>query len=271
VPFDSQSLPDRRGITSLLCHARAFTGPVSRFIYYSSRLNLLRSWAPYNWSGLKISMAIAIIQFFIVGLLIVLPVSASNRKAAQCLHTDPSSRTLAHCKGASLPIVTISWPQSSAVSLYQRNHAIFVATRVFRSIGVNLDWRTGAVAAERKSCGCDPPEIIEVQVDPSASRNLTTGALAYALPTRTSGVRIRVIDDRVAEFSTNVPNLLGYVLAHEIGHVLQGVARHSEEGILKAKWNGTDYNLMRALRLTFNPDDAEMIRNHFSQQHPATD
>jgi hypothetical protein len=216
-------------------------------------------------------MANAIIQLFIAGLLIVLPVSACNRKAAQCLHTDLSGRAPVVCKRASLPSVIISWPQSGTVSLHQRYHAIFVATRVFRSIGVNLDWRTGAVAAERKSCGCDPPEIIEVQGDPSARRNLTPGALAYALPMRTSGIRIRVIDDRVAEFSRNAPNLLGYVLAHEIGHVLQGVARHSNEGILKAKWNGTDYDLMRALVLTFSPDDAEMIRNHFSQQHGATD
>jgi hypothetical protein len=220
---------------------------------------------------LKRSLAIPIIQIFIAGLLIVLPVGANNREAAQYLDSNVSGRAPAHCERGSLPIVTISWHKDGLVSLYQRNRAMFVATRIFRSIGVNLEWRTGAVAAELQSCGWDAPEIIEVEENPSDSGNFTSGTLAYALPLRTSGIRIHVMHDRVAELSTNVPNILGYVLAHEIGHVLQGLARHSDEGILKAKWNGTDYDLMGVLRLTFSPDDAEIIRNHFSQQHGVTD
>ena len=31
--------------------------------------------------------------------------------------------------------------------------------------------------------------------------------------------------------------LLGHVLAHEIGHVLQGVARHSATGVMKGRWS----------------------------------
>jgi hypothetical protein len=34
--------------------------------------------------------------------------------------------------------------------------------------------------------------------------------------------------------------LLGYVLAHEIGHVLEGLVRHSGAGVMKASWNRAD-------------------------------
>jgi hypothetical protein len=46
-------------------------------------------------------------------------------------------------------------------------------------------------------------------------------------------------------------SLLGYVWAHEIGHVLEGVVRHSGEGILKARWNLYDHALMGAEVLNF--------------------
>jgi hypothetical protein len=54
------------------------------------------------------------------------------------------------------------------------------------------------------------------------------------------------------QFSTKFgPALLSHVLAHEIAHVLQGVSRHSESGILKARWDREDFFLMQQHRLNF--------------------
>jgi len=36
-------------------------------------------------------------------------------------------------------------------------------------------------------------------------------------------------------------SLLGHVMAHEIGHLLQGTTQHSESGIMKARWTGQDF------------------------------
>lgn len=49
--------------------------------------------------------------------------------------------------------------------------------------------------------------------------------------------------DRVLANSrpTGLPFLLGHVLAHEIGHILQGVERHSSAGVMKEKWDYRDY------------------------------
>ena len=49
--------------------------------------------------------------------------------------------------------------------------------------------------------------------------------------------------------------LLGNVLAHEIGHVLQGVLRHSETGVMKARWSDNEILRMPRERLHFTAED----------------
>ena len=56
-----------------------------------------------------------------------------------------------------------------------------------------------------------------------------------------------------------VPRLLSYVMAHEITHILQGVARHSSTGIMKANWDRTDYFNMGANHLGFTKEDIHLI------------
>jgi len=53
--------------------------------------------------------------------------------------------------------------------------------------------------------------------------------------------------------------LLGHVLVHEITHVLQGVSRHSEEGVMKARWNIPDFRAMEAHPLPFDRLDVLLI------------
>ena len=53
--------------------------------------------------------------------------------------------------------------------------------------------------------------------------------------------------------------LLGHVLAHEMGHVLQGVLRHSETGVLKARWSAGETRDMGKTRLHFTAYDAGLI------------
>jgi hypothetical protein len=48
-------------------------------------------------------------------------------------------------------------------------------------------------------------------------------------------------------------------MAHEIAHVLEGVSRHSEEGIMKGYWQQRDYRQMKSGTLPFDPTDVELI------------
>jgi hypothetical protein len=50
------------------------------------------------------------------------------------------------------------------------------------------------------------------------------------------------------------------VIAHEVAHILQGLMRHSESGIMKAQWTGADCQQMAWKPLPFTDEDVLLIR-----------
>jgi hypothetical protein len=127
------------------------------------------------------------------------------------------------------------------------------ASRIFERAGIRLQWRNtlGACAAKRGI-------VVTLAFQAPADRH--PGALAYALPyDRTHVVLLygRVLN---AVPPPAAPSLMGYVLAHEICHVLQGVARHSATGIMKAHWDHRDYDEMQLGRLAFTEEDLLLMR-----------
>jgi hypothetical protein len=130
-------------------------------------------------------------------------------------------------------------------------------TGIFASIGVLLAFRAGV---EPKSRG-EGAVGIEMQLDAKTPAQFHAGAMAYAMPFGVSGTRIHVFCDRVrnAQPDGGTGTILGYVMAHEVAHVLQGVSRHSAEGIMKARWEIPDYRQMKSGTLPFDPTDAELI------------
>jgi hypothetical protein len=53
--------------------------------------------------------------------------------------------------------------------------------------------------------------------------------------------------------------VLGHVIAHEVTHILQGVLRHSESGVMKARWSNADYQEMTWKPLRFTDEDVVLI------------
>ena len=130
-------------------------------------------------------------------------------------------------------------------------------SEIFAGIGVLLAFRAGV---EPKSRG-DGAVGIVMQLDTKTPAQFHAGALAYALPFGVSGTRIHVFCDRVRNAWPDAGSgvVLGYVMAHEIAHVLEGVSRHSEEGVMKPCWETRDYRQMKSGALPFDPTDAELI------------
>ena len=54
--------------------------------------------------------------------------------------------------------------------------------------------------------------------------------------------------------------LLAYVLVHEITHVIQGVNRHSQTGVMKAHWSTEDQTAILERRLGFEEHDVQLLR-----------
>jgi len=54
--------------------------------------------------------------------------------------------------------------------------------------------------------------------------------------------------------------VVGHILAHEIGHVLEGIVRHSDSGLMRAKWTPDDLQTITREGLGLAPFDQELIR-----------
>ena len=132
-----------------------------------------------------------------------------------------------------------------------------LANEIFAGVGVKIDWRRGQPS--RSQSRIEKPIVVEMITDTPSE--LKPGALAFARPYE--GVHINVFYDRVraATEPELTPNVLAHVLVHEITHILQGTCRHSDTGVMKARWTHTDYMEMGQKPLSFTEEDVQLIKS----------
>jgi hypothetical protein len=105
--------------------------------------------------------------------------------------------------------------------------------------------------------------VLRIEMDSSPASRFGPETMAYALPYCARGTTIHVFYARVIEDHRAIAaDVMGYVIAHEIGHILEGIARHSQDGLMKARWDLKDYWRMKKLRLTFAAEDVELMHLH---------
>ena len=126
-----------------------------------------------------------------------------------------------------------------------------LASQMFAGIEVKIVWRVGLPAAGQKG-------VIGIEIVTNTPESLHPSALAYSRPYE--GVHIRIFWDRIQRMP--FPNkVLAHVMVHEITHILEGIDRHSGEGIMKAHWSDADFGSMGIKPLSFAPEDVLMIHN----------
>ena len=135
-------------------------------------------------------------------------------------------------------------------------HARDVVSQMFAGIDVQIDWR----------CRKCPADSIRISLRVVTPANVQPGALAYALPYE--GKHIVIFYDRVQTQvePSRVPALLAHVIAHEIGHILEGVNTHSRSGVMKARWSTDDYLDTAWKPLPFAPEDVFLIHRGLEQR-----
>lgn len=142
-----------------------------------------------------------------------------------------------------------------------------LASSIFQKIGVRLNWLTGELPASKIAFGIRTAE--------HAPKSATGDALAASRLSGAAGVEITVYADRLRRFLGVHRSLAGvaagYVLAHELAHAMQGVARHSESGIMKAHWNYLDLQDMLSDRLAFTTGDVDLIHHGLAARLLGTD
>ncbi len=156
-----------------------------------------------------------------------------------------------------VPEVTVYASSDAAVPMAVLQRAELVAGRIFAGIGLTVRWRSGRPQA---CVGGREAEALAIRLEAGIPTGPHADALAFANPER-GGVMIHVFYSKVsAAYRPDLVHvMLGYVLAHEMGHVLQGMSRHSEDGVMKASWTPDDCSEMASGRLAFAPVDAMIM------------
>ncbi len=139
-----------------------------------------------------------------------------------------------------------------------------LAAKMFADAGVQIDYRIGRPSGPQ----LDQARVIIILLATHTPEKLRPGALAFAHPFE--GIHITVFWDRVQKATGPglTPKLLAHVLVHEITHIVQGVDRHSDSGVMKARWTDKDYLHMRWKPLPFTPEDVQLMRIGLAKRGP---
>ena len=168
--------------------------------------------------------------------------------------------------GARADDVTVYVNDPSVVPARQLIRAQVLANEIFASVGVKIDWRQ-----YKPSPSLSRPEgSVFVEMLSNAPRRRMPKAVAFAVPD--AGGHITVFYDRIkeaAQFELTSNPLLAHVLVHEIAHILQGNAKHSDGGIMKATWSQKDIRAMRWRPLPFGEEDVQSIRAGLAERADA--
>jgi hypothetical protein len=106
-------------------------------------------------------------------------------------------------------------------------------------------------------------------------------AAVYGLPTNVLGVAPgkseqhsrtvvfvfdHVADELVRKSIANKSAIIGYAMAHEIGHILAHMEQHTSAGIMQANWKEADFRAMTMGQLNFEPDQAARMQTEVNRR-----
>lgn len=117
------------------------------------------------------------------------------------------------------------------------------AVEILAEAGMTVRFH-GSIGQCRKRFGC-----IEVKLIETAPADLASGIMAQAR--FREGQELWIFLDRVRKSGGSgiFPRVLAHVIVHEIVHLTRRSSWHAESGIMKARWDRTDYAAMRRGRL----------------------
>jgi hypothetical protein len=153
--------------------------------------------------------------------------------------------------------VTVNVADGCAVPAGVTNLALKTATELFAASGVKLRVMT------KKTLGADD-DAIWLRLMNRAPREVGKRVLGAAILDRQPRAAL-VFCDRVMEFaetseSNRIGILLGYAIAHELGHLLRNEPGHSVTGVMRGHWKQPDIILMLQGAIAFSSEDRAQIQ-----------
>ncbi len=158
---------------------------------------------------------------------------------------------------------------STYTSPFVLTRAEAIASRMFATAGVAVEWHSAAPAVCQ---GIQQTRTVVLDFVTNTPPSEHPGAMAYAQPYE--AVHIVVLYDRIeksADGPTQASTFLAHVMTHEITHLLQGISRHSQTGVMKAHWDAQDFLQMAQHPLAFAPEDIDLIQRGVGQRTAGAD
>jgi hypothetical protein len=154
-------------------------------------------------------------------------------------------------------------------------------TDIYIGIGVQIRWQVTALPLDPSSSGADtvtePSEFVLIVLSPNMSRRLKIArdAVGMAIVPPQGGGRIAyVLFDRVTLAAraarSDVPDVWGRVMAHEIGHLMLPDGSHSGSGLMRADWKIKELHRPLHSAFEFTNSQGEAIRRRFRRLAPAS-
>jgi hypothetical protein len=151
----------------------------------------------------------------------------------------------------------------------QRQAALAVAADALNRAGVEAIWvdcgpKTAAAACREPLAGGEL--MLRVQRHPADGIHVLGDAVVHDDPALNivATVYAAAVAERARRNGLDLTTLVGRVAAHEIGHLLIGTSRHSDDGLMRAGW---DVARPRPADWQFTAADAAAIRRYFLRQH----
>jgi hypothetical protein len=172
----------------------------------------------------------------------------------------------AWCQERLAPVVSVRIYNHASVAPDVLNRARDTVARIFHDGGIQVTWLEPS--SEQPASQFAVRVIVRLNADGfrGGSRVMgTTLGDEYEM-----GRAAYVFKDRVLQIAhkrqQDVALVLGYAIAHEMGHVLLPRPAHTEEGIMRAEWNGDDLRHIASDALRFTPAQATQMKSTVAYQ-----
>ena len=168
------------------------------------------------------------------------------------------------------PIVNVLVMNYSIAPATVLVNAAAEASRIFAQSGIDLTWtycplrpspETPAVCESEPAAGQIRVRVLGSHLNNHFQDSIFGFAIAPTFATVYYD-SAQLLLKATGNSESNLPAVLGSLIAHEIGHLLLGENQHAASGIMRARWDIQQVQLLMKGALEFNPPQAVRMRMH---------
>lgn len=174
------------------------------------------------------------------------------------------------------PTITVQMFDMAGVPREVLARATNLATQIYTEAGVSLKWVPKAAPEAKPGQGVsywpNSPAAVSLRLTPKqvSDRIVRPGSpklgLAYDAGERHYRYLATIFYDRVEAtapdlYDVPLPDLLGHIIAHELGHLLLGPGAHTRGTIMACPFNDGEFRTLRRGQLRFNRKQAAQLRS----------